>query len=217
MIKVMLIDDHPLFRAGVASTLSREPDFEVVGETGDGIEALETTLSLKPDVLLIDIRLGGQMNGVELARQIRERYPEVKLLVLTNYSHEPYVRAMVEIGVEGYILKDTPPHDVIESIRMVVDGQAVFSKRISQALMRGYLNALSNAELGSTEEITHREADVLRLLADGLSNAEIAKRLHISVGSVQFHLSSIYSKLGVRNRTKAIIQAARTGLVIIDE
>ena len=188
MIKVMLIDDHPLFRAGVASTLSREPDFEVVGETGDGIEALETTLSLKPDVLLIDIRLGGQMNGVELARQIRERYPEVKLLVLTNYSHEPYVRAMVEIGVEGYILKDTPPHDVIESIRMVVDGQAVFSKRISQALMRGYLNALSNAELGSTEEITHREADVLRLLADGLSNAEIAKRLHISVGSVQLSM-----------------------------
>ena len=217
MIKVLIVDDHPIFRAGAATTIASEPDMDVVGEVSTSGEALELARRLNPDVLLMDIRLKDSGNGVDLARQVREHSPDVKLVVLTNYSNEPYIRAMMEIGVEGYILKDTPPREVMESIRMVIDGRTVYSKQVSQALVRGYLSPATDSEAGHPDGITERESAVLQLLVSGASNPDMAKRLHVSVGTIQFHLTNIYGKLGVRGRGEAVIKAAREGLVVIDE
>jgi DNA-binding NarL/FixJ family response regulator len=188
-----------------------------VGEASAPDEALEFIRHHQPDVLLTDIRLKGSANGVTLARQVRSQYPEIKIVVLTNYSNEPYIRAMMEIGVEGYILKDTPPRDIIDSLRMVMAGQTVFSALVTQRVRRGYLGSSGEPNISRSESITERESEVLRLLANGSSNLEIAERLNLSEASVRFHLSNIYSKLGVRGRAEAIIQAAREGLVVIDE
>ena len=217
MIKVLVVEDHPIFRAGAATTIATEPDMEVVGEVSTAPEALELTRQLNPDVVLMDIRLQGTVNGIELARQVREENPDVRLVVLTNYSNEPYIRAMMEVGVEGYVLKDTPPRDVMESVRMVMDGRTVFSKQISQAIVRGYLSPSSDREASPQDGVTERELEVLELLIVGAPNTEIAERLHISVGTVQFHLTNIYGKLGVRSRGEAVIKAARDGLIVIDE
>ena len=120
MTRVLVVDDHPIFRAGAASTIGTEPDIEVIADVSSAAEALEAARRLKPDVILTDIRLNGDVNGVGLARSLREENSDVRIVVLTNYSNEPYVRAMMELGIEGYILKDMPPREVIESVRMVI-------------------------------------------------------------------------------------------------
>ena len=127
------------------------------------------------------------------------------------------IRAMMEAGVDGYILKDTPPRDVIESVRMVMDGRTVFSSQVSGSLVRGYLSLSTGAQGKQPDAITDRERDVLQLLVNGATNAEIANELHVSVGTVQFHLTNIYSKLGVRSRAEAIVHASREGLVVLDD
>ncbi len=217
MIRVLLVDDHPLFRAGARASLTSEPDFEVMGEANNAWEAVELIESLRPDVVLTDIRLKGDANGVELARRIRQSFPDVKIVVLTNYSNEPYIRAMMEVGVEAYMLKDTPPRDVIESVRMVMEGRAVFSSKVSRTIVKGYVGASSAVGTATRNQITEREANVLQLLVNGANNADIAETLHVSQATVQFHLTNLYSKLGVKGRSEAIVQAAREGLVVIDE
>ena len=217
MIRVLIVDDHPMFRAGAATALGAEPDIEVIGEAATAAEAIEASRLHNPDVLLMDIRLSGGVNGVELARQLREESPDTKVVVLTNYSNEPYIRAMMEIGVEAYIIKDTPPHEVIDAIRMVMAGRTVFSAKITETVVKGYLGASSDASIIGPERVTEREREVLRSLVDGASNDEIAGQLHLSVGTVQYHLTNLYGKLGVRNRQEAVIKAAREGLIIIDE
>ncbi len=217
MIRVLLVDDHPLFRAGARASLTSEPDFEVMGEANNAWEAVELIESLKPDVVLTDIRLKGDANGVELARRIRQGFPDVKIVVLTNYSNEPYIRAMMEVGVEAYMLKDTPPRDVIESVRMVMEGRAVFSSKVSRTIVKGYVGASSAVGTVTRNQITEREADVLQLLVNGATNADIAETLHVSQTTVQYHLTNLYGKLGVKGRSEAIVQAAREGLVVIDE
>ncbi len=217
MISVLIIDDHPIFRAGVVATLSGEPDFEIAGDVASALEALEVLNRARPDVVLTDIRLKGEINGVELVRRIRVHYPDVRVVVLTNYSNEPYIRAMMELGVEGYVLKDTPPREVIESLRMVKSGRTVFSTQVSRKVVQGYLGQSSNGRTALSDRLTDKEAEILQLLVDGASNPEIAERLHVSLATVQFHLTSIYSKLGVKSRAEAIVHAAREGLVVIDE
>jgi len=215
MIAVLLVEDHPLFLTGVASVLEQQEDIRLVGTAVTADDALRTIVGDAPDVLVTDIRIEGSTNGVELARIVRERYPSIRILVLTNYSQEPYIKAMMEIGVEGYLLKDSSPREVVESIRMVAEGRTVFAGRVTQVLVSGYLDPSERA--GGQERIIEREADVLRTLLVGGSNADIAKSLNVSVPAVQFHLSKIYEKLDARNRTEAIVNAARLGLIVIDE
>ena len=217
MTNILIVDDHPIFRAGAASTLSAESDLSVVGEASNTTDALELILTKQPDLVLMDIRLDGDVNGIGLAMQIRANWPEIKIIVLTNYSYEPYIRAMMEAGVEGYLLKDVPPTEVIHSVRMVMDGRSVFSALVIQKVVKGYLGAFGGKDGNGAETITERETAVLELLANGVSNSEIAERLNISVATVQFHLTGIYGKLGVRTRSEALVQAARQGLVVLDE
>ena len=217
MIRVLIVDDHPMFRAGAASAMAEEPDFEVVGEAQDANEALALIQTSQPDVLLLDIRLKGGVSGIALAQQVRSEYPQIKIMVLTNYSYEPYIQAMIEIGVEGYILKDVPPHEVIEAVRMIMDGRTVFSDVVTKKIRQSYLERASGSSYAASERITEREYKVLQLLADGMSNSEIAESLNFSLTTVQFHLSNIYGKLGVRTRSEAVVHAARQGLVVIDE
>ena len=217
MIRVLLVDDHPMFRAGAASVMAEEPDFEVVGEAQDAKEAFNMIQTFQPDVLLLDIRLKGGDNGIALAQQVRSEYPHIKIMVLTNFANEPYIRAMMEMGVEGYLTKDTPAREVVESIRMLQSGRTVFSEPVARSMVRTYVRASTRNDVDSLGEVTRREAEVLQLLSEGASNPEIAETLHVSVSNIQYHLTNIYSKLGVRSRAEAIVRAARVGLIVIDD
>ena len=217
IIKVVIVDDHPIFRAGAIASLESEPDFEVVGEAANAPGALELISDHTPDVVLTDIRLEGPINGIELSRRVRSKHPDIRLVVLTNYSNEPYIRAMMNVGVEAYMLKDTKPREVIDSLRMVMDGQTVYSSAVTRVIIRGYLSgSLQNGKSGGVS-ITSKEAEVLQLLARGESNKRIAELLNVTVSAVQFHLTNIYGKLAVGSRSEAIVEAAREGLVVIDE
>ena len=217
IIKVVIVDDHPMFRAGAIASLKSEPDFEVVGEAANAPDALELISNHAPDVVLTDIRLEGPINGIELSRRIRSKHPDIRLVVLTNYSNEPYIRAMMNVGVEAYMLKDTKPLEVIDSMRMVMDGQTVYSSAVTRVIIRGYLNGSELAGKSTGISVTSKEAEVLQLLARGESNRRIAKLLNVTVSAVQFHLTNIYGKLAVGSRSEAIVEAAREGLVVIDE
>ncbi|MDP6455187.1 MAG: response regulator transcription factor [SAR202 cluster bacterium] len=220
IIKVVIVDDHPMFRAGAIASLKSQDDFEVVGEAAnapDAPDALELISNHEPDVVLTDIRLDGPINGIELSRRVRSKHPDVRLVVLTNYSNEPYIRAMMNVGVEAYMLKDTKPREVIDSLRMVVDGQTVYSSAITRVIMRGYLSGPQQNGSNADTDITAKEAEVLQLLARGEPNRGIANLLNVTVSGVQFHLTNIYGKLGVSSRSEAIVEAAREGLVVIDE
>ena len=154
MIKVLVVDDHPIFRSGAAAAIAAEPDLEVVGEAASTDEAIEATRQFKPDIVLTDIRLDGDTNGIELARRVKEAHDDVGIVVLTNYSNEPYIRAMMESGVGGggYMMKDTPPRDVIEAIRMVMEGRTVFSSSVTETLVRGYLSPAPSVQADGSDE-----------------------------------------------------------------
>ncbi len=214
---ILVVDDHPMLRVGAVAFLSAADDCRIVGEAEDYDDALDKARHLHPDVVLLDIRLKGERNGIDLARALRSEVPDAKILVLSNFPHEPYVRAMMELGVEGYLLKDTPPSDVLEAIRMVMSGRNVYSAAISSGVVRGYLNSPYSRQERDKENLTSREAEVLQLIADGRTNDDIAEALGLSVKAIQAHLTNLYSKLGARNRTEAVVQAARRGLVVLDE
>jgi DNA-binding NarL/FixJ family response regulator len=143
--------------------------------------------------------------------------PNVRIVVLTNYSNEPYIKAMMEIGVNGYLLKDSPPQDVIHALRMVFDGSTVFSSKVTAAIRKTYLNPQKDVRIASPDVVTKREIEVLELIAEGASNSEIAQNLHMSISTVQYHLKNIFNKLRVKSRAEAVIHAAREGLIVIDE
>jgi DNA-binding NarL/FixJ family response regulator len=196
---------------GARSALADSRDFEIVGEADNADDAIAMTGLLRPNVVLLDIRLKGDRSGIEVARELRKRFPELKIVVFTNFSQEPYLRAMMEAGVDGYLLKDTPPGQIAEALRMVSQGRNVYSSQVSETLVTGYLKGPGNSNL------TGREAEILQLIADGMNNEEIAAALRVSVKAVQLHLTNIYSKLGARNRTEALVIGARRGMVVLSE
>lgn len=206
-----------MMQMGAASYLSQAPDCEVEGQADNADDALTLAMHLRPDVVLADIWLKGERTGIDLVRDLRKHVPETKVIVLTNFPHEPYVRAMMELGVEGYLLKDTPPADVLEAIRMVMNGRNVYSATISSRIVRGYLHSSNSGGGEGVDSLTDREAEVLQLIADGRTNDEIAEILNVSVKAIQLHLTHLYAKLGARNRTEAVVRAARHGLVVLDQ
>jgi two-component system, NarL family, response regulator LiaR len=210
-MKVIICDDQAIIRDGLELLIKLESDIEVVGLAQDGAEAVELVANHSPDLVLMDLKMPG-MNGVEATRRIRTQYPDVKVLVLTTYDDDEWVFDAIRAGAAGYLLKDTPREKVIEAIRGTVAGQSFVDPAVTGKLLKQVAN---NQELPAsiiTDQLTGREQDVLRLIARGLNNHEIAEKLHLSEGTVRNHVSAIFSKLNVGDRTRAAILAIRHGV-----
>lgn len=217
MIRVLLVDDQRLMRDGMRTLLSLEPDLEVVGEAGDGQEALPAALSLRPDVVLMDVRMPG-MNGVAATRELRRVLPEVKVLVLTTFDDDDLVLEALREGAAGYLTKDLPAEEIADAVRRVQSGGVVMpppiaAKVVAELARRPSAPAPSAAkDEQALAQLTDREHEVLRLLGQGYSNKEIGEALFITEGTAKNHVSSVIEKLGLRDRTQAALWAVRHGL-----
>lgn len=200
-IRAVLVDDHPALRHGTQAILQQAGGIEVIGATGEGAEALQLVESLRPDVLLLDLHLP-DVNGVEVARRVRERCPEVAVLVLTGYEEVGYVRALRELGVRGFVGKTASNEQIVAAVRAVAAGRTVLVSEGVEATLRA-----------GSPVLTSREQEVLRLLAAGKRNQEIADALCVSLKTVEFHVGHVLEKLGARSRTEAIVEARRQGFV----
>ena len=212
-IRVLIADDHAVVREGLRTLIVTEPGMEVVGEAADGVEAVQKACSLGPDVVLLDMVMP-RMDGLEAIHQMKRRCPEARILVLTSFSHSDKVFPAIKAGALGYLLKNASPQALLQAIRDVDQGVPTMSPDIASKLMR---ELQRTSDLPPTEEpLTGREMDVLRLVAQGLTNQEIAETLVIGVGTVRTHVSSILAKLHLANRTQAALYALREGLAPLD-
>ena len=210
-MKVVICDDQAIIRDGLEMLLTLERDIQVVGLAQDGAEAVELTAKHQPDLVLMDLKMPG-VNGIEATRQIRARWPEVKVLVLTTYDDDEWVFDAIRAGASGYLLKDTPRADVIKAVRGTVEGKSFVDPAVAGKLLSQVASRQSHSTSLITDKLTGRETEVLSLLARGFSNADIAGRLHLSEGTVRNHLSAIFAKLDVPDRTQAAVIAIQHGL-----
>lgn len=208
-IRLVIVDDHPVVRDGLRGMLESQPDFEVVGEGANGEEAVQLAGSLKPEVMLMDLRMP-VMDGVTALEQIKASSPEVKVLVLTTYDSDADILPAIEAGAMGYLLKDTSREDLYSAIRATARGDSVLSPGVAARII-GQMRAPAEEKLSS------RELEVLQLVAEGDSNSEIGDRLHISQATVKSHLIHIFDKLGVSDRTAAVTVALRRGILSLDQ
>lgn len=216
-IGILLVDDQPLLRTGFRMILSAEPDFRVVGEASDGSRAVELGRQLKPDVVLMDIRMPG-MDGIEATRRLAGPGVEdpLKVLILTTFDLDEYVMEALRAGASGFLLKDAPPDDLVDAIRIVAGGDALLAPSVTRRLLDQFasmLPAAATSRKPALAELTERELEVLKLVARGLSNAEIAGTLVVSETTVKTHVSRVLSKLDLRDRVQAVILAYEVGLV----
>ncbi|MEV4249301.1 response regulator transcription factor [Streptosporangium canum] len=207
-IRVLLVDDHPLLRHGLRALLEQVGGAEVVGEAGDGEEAITLALSLSPDVVVMDLVMPG-VTGIEATRTLIDRRPDLGVLVLTMSEDDASVFAALRAGARGYVLKGADGNDFIAAVRAVARGEAVYGPAVARRIRR-FLT--TGPESGPFPELTQREREILDLLASGKSNAEIARRLFLSQKTVKNHLTSIFAKLQVADRTQAVVRARRAGL-----
>jgi DNA-binding NarL/FixJ family response regulator len=215
-IRIVLADDEQLVRAGFRLILESEPDFEVVGEAGNGAEAVEITQELDPDIVLMDIQMPG-VDGLEATRQIAAlgRPESSRVLVVTTFEVDEYVYEALRAGASGFVLKRTPADDLIAAIRVVAAGDALLSPSVTRRLIDQFAHrpAPNHAGPGALDRLTEREREVLILVARGLSNAEVAEQLVLSEGTVKTHVKHIFGKLELRDRAHAVIFAYDAGLV----
>jgi DNA-binding NarL/FixJ family response regulator len=216
-IRVLIADDQPLLRTGFRMILEAEPDLEVVGEAADGVEAVERARSLRPDVVLMDIRMPN-LDGVEATRRLTSgqlpRAPRV--LILTTFNLDEYVFEALRAGASGFLLKDVPPDELVAGIRILAAGDALLAPAVTRRLLDRIATRLPTTEPATTaalQSLTEREREVLKLLARGLSNAEIAKEFVVSETTVKTHVAHVLQKLGVRDRVQAVVLAYETGVV----
>ena len=210
-MKVIICDDQATIRDGLKMLLTLEKDIEVVGAAEDGWEAVELTAKQRPDLVLMDLKMAG-MNGIEATRQIRVKHPSVKVLVLTTYDDDKWVLDAIRAGASGYLLKDTPREELIRAVKETVQGKTFIDPTVAGKLMSRVADGQTPSSTLLTDKLTERETDVLRLLARGLSNAEIAERLFLSQGTVRNYISAVFAKLDVSDRTQAAVLAIRHGL-----
>ncbi len=209
-IRVLIADDHVVVRKGLRVLLKTESDIDVVGEAGNGEETLAQTEILRPDVILMDLMMPGK-TGTEATREITERWPETRILVLTSFGGDDEVLAAIKAGALGYLLKDSGPEDVVRSIHQVYNGESSLHPAIARKVLRELARPPERAAAGET--LTERELEVLRLVARGLSNQEIAEQLVITEATARAHVSNILGKLHAENRTEAALLAQRHNLV----
>jgi DNA-binding NarL/FixJ family response regulator len=211
MIRVLLADDQSLVRAGFRMILRAEPDIEVVGEAADGREAVEQAREVHPDVVLMDIRMP-EVDGIEATRRVTGLASPPRVLVLTTFDLDEYVYESLRAGASAFLLKDAPEQQLVAAVRVVADGGSLFAPSVTRRLIEEFARPHSSAE-PALSELTSREQEVLRLVARGRSNAEIAGDLVVSEHTAKTHVASILQKLDLRNRVQAVVFAYETGLV----
>jgi DNA-binding NarL/FixJ family response regulator len=209
-IKLLIADDHPVVREGLISMISREPDFKVVAEANNGLEALEKAKQFKPDVILMDLRMP-EMDGVEAIKQIAEVEPNIKFIILTTFSDDEYIFKGIEVGARAYLLKDAPREELFKAIRAVYRGESLIQPVVASKVLSRF--AELSRQTQAPEVLTDREVQVLILIAKGSANKEIAEELHISNSTVKTHIASIFQKLGTNDRTEAVTMALRKGII----
>lgn len=213
MIRIVLCDDHAVMRRGLRLVLEEQSDFTVVGEGGDGREALALVEALKPDVAVLDITMPN-LNGIEAARQITAKTPETAVIVLSMHADESFVLRALKGGAKGYILKESREADLINAIRLVSEGKSFFSPAVSRLLVEDYVRQLQAKGMeDSYELLTTRERELLQLIAEGKSNKDIANLLNLSVYTVETHRSNILAKLNLHTVPELILYAVRKGLI----
>lgn len=213
MIRVLLADDQRLVRTGFRMILSSEPDIEVVGEAADGVEAVDLARALRPDVVLMDIRMP-RLNGIDATAHLQRLAAPPQVLVLTTFNLDHYVYEALKAGASGFLLKDAPEQQLLAAIRTVVEGIALFAPEVTRQLIGSLARprpaTSTPAELAA---LTPRELEVLRLVARGLSNHDLADELHLTEATVKTHIARILAKLGLSSRTQAVVVAYESGLI----
>jgi DNA-binding NarL/FixJ family response regulator len=213
MINVLLADDHTVMRAGLRLVLEREAGFRVIGEAGDGREAVVLAEKLKPDVVVLDIAMPN-LNGIEAARQICDKLPGAAVVILSMHSDESYVLRALKSGARAYLLKDSAVADLITAIKSVTEGKAFFSPAISRMIVEDYMRKMRDRDVeDSYELLTPREREILQLLAEGKSSKDIAAILCLSLYTVETHRSNILRKLNLHNTPELILYAVRKGVI----
>ena len=210
-MKILLCDDQAVIRDGLEMLLNLEKDFQVIGVAQDGAEAVDLAAQKQPDLILMDLKMP-IMSGIEATREIRTKFPNIKILVLTTYDDDEWVFDAIRAGASGYLLKDTPRQKIVEAIRGTMDGKSFVDPAIAGKFLNQVASKQTQPTSILTDKLTERELDVLRLIAKGINNSEIANQLHLSEGTVRNHVSAILEKLGVSDRTQAAVIAIQHGL-----
>lgn len=221
MIRVMLVDDQAMVRAGFRLILEAEPDVTVVGEAADGADAVDLATRCRPDVILMDVRMP-TMDGIEACAQIVRNGahgdplgdPHPRVMMLTTYDLDDYVHAALRAGASGFMLKDAPAEQLVEAIRIIARGDALLAPSVTQTLIDEIARRPTNHPVPGIDELTEREVEVIRLMARGRSNAEIATELYLGEATVKTHVGRILAKLGARDRVQAVVAAYDSGLVV---
>ena len=214
-LKVLIVDDHPLLREALRRALDGKRDMEIVAEAGDGEEAVKLTSELKPDVVIMDIVMP-KLNGIEATKKIKEVTPNTAVLILTAYNDEEYILGLLDAGAAGYLLKSARGSDLVEAVRAIQAGESVLHPNIIAKLLKRAMTGPVEGHQRS-ELLSERESEVLKLVALGMSNKEVATKLLVSERTIKAHLTNIFNKLNVASRSEAIVRGLKLGLVSVED
>lgn len=216
MITILLADDHQIVRQGIRALLENQPDFRIIGDAEDGLEAVQLVKSLNPNILILDLMMPG-INGIEVTRQAKKISPQTHIIILSMYSNEAYVFEALRNGADGYVLKGSSGNDLVRAVREVVAGRRYLSPPLSEHDIVSYIETTKSSTLDAYDTLTTREREVLQMAARGLSNAEIAERLSISPRTVEIHRANMMHKLGLNNQTGLVRYAIQRGIVPLED
>jgi DNA-binding NarL/FixJ family response regulator len=215
-ISIVLADDHPVVRRGLQTLLEAEPDFSIVGETGDGLETVRLAERLQPDVLILDLMMPG-LSGLEALRIVRRRSPRTRVVVLSMHNNNAFVATALKDGATGYVLKGCEEENLVRAVREAAAGRRFLSPPVTERAIDAYIEQARAAQLDPHETLSAREREVLQLAAEGKTGAEIAARLHISQRTVENHRANLMRKLGLKNQSELVRYALRRGLIPLED